>query len=271
MTFASAIQKNTMKITSKQALSTLDQTNNVFVELFQHGSLSVEIYRPEKTDLQKPHDRDEIYVVISGTGKFENQGIVSDFGPGDVLFVPAFAPHRFIEFSVDFATWVFFYGPKGGEAPVPEVVIKNWKPAFKEAFFQLNKAWIEVDYPLEQLDIDVLSHPETHILDKGGAIIGAVVGDEVAGVVALRPFGENSMELTKMAVDNKWRGRGIGEKLMYAILDVAREKGVPKVVLFSNSNTSAAAVKLYFKVGFKEIPLEAGVYKRANIKMEYSL
>ncbi len=151
------------------------------------------------------------------------------------------------------------------------VEIRNWEPAFKEAFFQLNKAWIEVDYPLEPLDIAVLSNPEGHILDKGGAIVAALIGTEVVGVVALRPFGEDSMELTKMAVDQRWRGRGIGEKLMYAMLRVAQEKGVPRVVLFSNSNTSAAAVKLYFKVGFKEISLEAGVYDRANIKMEFIL
>lgn len=151
------------------------------------------------------------------------------------------------------------------------VEIRNWEPAFKEAFFQLNKAWIEVDYPLEPLDIAVLSNPEDHILNKGGAIVAALIGTEVVGVVALRPFGEDSMELTKMAVDQRWRGRGIGEKLMDAILRVAREKGVPRVVLFSNSNTSAAAVKLYFKVGFNEIPLEAGVYDRANIKMEFIL
>ncbi len=29
----------------------------------------------------------------------------------DALFVPAFTPHRFIDFSDDFATWVVFYGP----------------------------------------------------------------------------------------------------------------------------------------------------------------
>jgi hypothetical protein len=32
--------------------------------LFRHGSLEVEFYRPEGVDLQQPHDRDEIYVVI---------------------------------------------------------------------------------------------------------------------------------------------------------------------------------------------------------------
>ena len=37
------------------------------------------------------------------------------FGPGDVLFVPAGTVHRFEDFSADFATWIVFYGPEGGE------------------------------------------------------------------------------------------------------------------------------------------------------------
>jgi len=39
------------------------------------------------------------------------------FGPGDALFVPAHTSHRFEDFSPDFATWVVFYGPDGGEQP----------------------------------------------------------------------------------------------------------------------------------------------------------
>jgi hypothetical protein len=37
------------------------------------------------------------------------------FGPGDVLFAAAHVEHRFEGFSDDFATWVVFYGPPGGE------------------------------------------------------------------------------------------------------------------------------------------------------------
>ena len=146
-----------MKITGKEALSALDGAQKTFIELFQHGTLSVEMYRPQGTDLQTPHDRDEVYVVFSGTGQFECKGKVTAFGPGDFLFVPAFAPHRFVQFTDDFATWVFFYGPKGGEANLP-VEIRHWNPAFSEAFFRLNKQWIEVDYDLEPLDIAVLSN-----------------------------------------------------------------------------------------------------------------
>ncbi len=88
-----------------------------FVKLMEHGSMSVEIYRPVETDRQTPHLQDELYVIISGQGVFSNNGERRTFGPGDVLFVPAGIEHRFENFSADFATWVIFYGPAGGESP----------------------------------------------------------------------------------------------------------------------------------------------------------
>jgi hypothetical protein len=30
--------------------------------------------------------------------------------------MPARASHRFLDYSGDFATWVMFYGPEGGES-----------------------------------------------------------------------------------------------------------------------------------------------------------
>jgi len=84
-------------------------------ELFRHGSLQVEIYQPVGTDPQSPHSRDEAYVVIQGAGTFVIDGERHAFGPGDFLFAPARVPHRFEEFSEDFAVWVLFYGPEGGE------------------------------------------------------------------------------------------------------------------------------------------------------------
>ncbi|MDZ7828312.1 MAG: cupin domain-containing protein [Halofilum sp. (in: g-proteobacteria)] len=85
-------------------------------ELFSHGSMTVEIYRPDSVDHQQPHEQDELYVVIAGSGEFVNGDTRQVFEPGEVLFVPAGAEHRFENFSDDFATWVIFYGPRGGEA-----------------------------------------------------------------------------------------------------------------------------------------------------------
>lgn len=84
--------------------------------LFEHGSLEVKIYAPRGEDLQTSHTRDELYVVTSGHGEFVNGGRRHSFAPGDTIFAPAGVAHRFEYFSDDFATWVFFYGPEGGEA-----------------------------------------------------------------------------------------------------------------------------------------------------------
>ncbi len=106
-----------ISLTPTSAIALLDQhPGKEFIELFTHGSLAVEIYRPRKVDRQKPHSRDEVYVIISGTGYFINGENRQAFVPGEVLFVPAGVFHRFEDFSDDFATWVFFYGPEGGES-----------------------------------------------------------------------------------------------------------------------------------------------------------
>jgi mannose-6-phosphate isomerase-like protein (cupin superfamily) len=85
------------------------RTGKTFLEVFKHGTLSVDIYKPDRVDHQQPHTRDEIYVVIAGRGMFVNGGLRHPFEPGQVLFVPAGVVHRFEEFTDDFATWVFFF------------------------------------------------------------------------------------------------------------------------------------------------------------------
>lgn len=87
-----------------------------FVEAFSRGSIVVELYSPAGTDPQTPHDRDEVYFVVSGSGDFVLAQERIRFAAGDALFVPAHAEHRFENFSADFVTWVVFYGPIGGES-----------------------------------------------------------------------------------------------------------------------------------------------------------
>ncbi|HET6396806.1 MAG TPA: cupin domain-containing protein [Pseudoxanthomonas sp.] len=110
------------RLTPAAALAALARSDDgkPFLTLFRHGSLEVEIYRPQGRDLQQPHVRDEVYVVVSGSGEFVHGGQRRPFEPGEVLFVPAGAEHRFENFSDDFATWVLFYGPEGGEHSTQE-------------------------------------------------------------------------------------------------------------------------------------------------------
>ena len=87
----------------------------VYGILLEHGTLELGYYTPDGVDPQDPHDRDEVYVVKSGSGYFVVEDDRQPFGPGDALFVPAFVVHRFEDFTDDFAAWVVFYGPTGGE------------------------------------------------------------------------------------------------------------------------------------------------------------
>jgi mannose-6-phosphate isomerase-like protein (cupin superfamily) len=90
------------------------------VALLEHGTMQLKLYAPPGRDPQQPHTRDEVYVVATGRAVFECEaaGGVLETEPvraGDALFVPAGRRHRFTDLSGDFATWVVFYGPEGGE------------------------------------------------------------------------------------------------------------------------------------------------------------
>jgi mannose-6-phosphate isomerase-like protein (cupin superfamily) len=84
-----------------------------------HGSMTVELYAPgsnaDGRDRQQPHAQDELYFVQRGQAQLQIADQCFQAGPGEVFFVPAGTEHRFENFSPDFATWVVFYGPKGGE------------------------------------------------------------------------------------------------------------------------------------------------------------
>jgi len=105
------------RVTLEEAKETLKMDNEFpFVSLLRHGSMAVEYYAPVDVDEQTPHRQDELYFIASGSGIFYRDGERTDCRKGDVLFVPAGMDHRFENFSTDFATWVVFYGPDGGEA-----------------------------------------------------------------------------------------------------------------------------------------------------------
>ena len=80
-------------------------------EVFVDGGIEIRLYAPKGHDPQTPHDRDELYIVASGRGKFRAGDQVLSFIPGALLYVAAHETHRFEDFSDDFAVWVVFYGP----------------------------------------------------------------------------------------------------------------------------------------------------------------
>ncbi|MCG8414548.1 MAG: GNAT family N-acetyltransferase, partial [Pseudomonadales bacterium] len=74
----------------------------------------------------------------------------------------------------------------------------------------------------------------------------------------------------KMAVDDEFKGRGIGFLLGEAALQRAKELGGKRVFLDSNT-TLQPAINLYRKLGFKRMDAEPSPYARCNIQMEVLL
>lgn len=150
------------------------------------------------------------------------------------------------------------------------IAIIDYLPEHQHYFEQFNRAWIEEHFWLEDLDRYVLQNPGEAILARGGSILMATYNGQVAGTVALKLHGPGVFEFTKMAVAPPFQRKGIAEALSHAALERARRLGAHEVILYSQT-ALAPAIALYRKLGFAEVPLEPGVYARADIKMAYPL
>jgi ribosomal protein S18 acetylase RimI-like enzyme len=148
-----------------------------------------------------------------------------------------------------------------------KVEIIPFSPDLKEPIKTLNIEWLQKYFRVEDKDEIVLSNPQEEIIDKGGMIFYAKYNNEILGTVSLIKVNDTTFELSKMAVSDKAQGLGIGNKLLVHCMAVAEENNIKKLLLYSNRKL-LPAIHLYEKFGFTEIPLEDGIYERADIKME---
>lgn len=149
-----------------------------------------------------------------------------------------------------------------------DLIIKNFDPKYKQAFKELNKAWIDKYFVMESEDYKSLDHPEESIINKGGYIFVALNGDQVIGVCALVKMddADYDYELSKMAVDPSAHGHGIGQKLAEVVIQKAKSLGSRNLFLESNT-VLVPAINLYRKLGFKEVLDRPSPYERSNIQM----
>ena len=109
--------------------------------------------------------------------------------------------------------------------------ISRWDPRYGGAFIRLNEAWIKKFFVLEKTDLKYLHDPIKNIISPGGDIVFLIHGDRVVGTCALVPHEPGVYELAKMAVEQSERGRGLGNVLMEAVIECARDKAAVKIFL----------------------------------------
>lgn len=154
-----------------------------------------------------------------------------------------------------------------------EVRIEEYRGKYRRYFRDLNYEWLERYFTIEPYDRIVLADPEKEIIGRGGAVLMALVGNEVAGTCALLKHTERKFELAKMAVTERFQGRKVGRALALAAIERARALGADTLIL-ATSPLLEAANHLYRSVGF--VPAPADVfgpmpYIRHSIVMELDL
>jgi N-acetylglutamate synthase-like GNAT family acetyltransferase len=151
------------------------------------------------------------------------------------------------------------------------ISIIPFEDKYAEDVKRLNLEWLEKYFYVEENDKLQLNNLRSSVLDKGGYIFLAKENEEIIGTVALLKKTADTFELSKMAVTASRQGRGVSRMLMDVCTALAKEKGYKKIFLYS-STLLDAALALYRKYGFNEVPLEQNSgYSRTDIKMELKL
>lgn len=81
-----------------------------YLEFLNVPALNCGIYSliAGSTDMQAPHDEDEVYLVLTGKARMRLDGVERSVGPGSLLYVGAATEHSFFEIEEDMTLLVFF-------------------------------------------------------------------------------------------------------------------------------------------------------------------
>lgn len=126
---------------------------------------------------------------------------------------------------------------KEDQKEVKEFVLK----ILKEYRFCHRPEW---DYDLED--------PKLHYKENGGIFYVCESNNQIVGTIAIKNHGKGIAELKRLYLEETFRGKGIGEKLVDIAIVFCKKEKFTKIKLDTWIGMKAAQ-KLYQKKGFKII------------------
>lgn len=122
------------------------------------------------------------------------------------------------------------------------------------SLFTEYRSELPVDYCFGSFDAEIAGLPGDYAAPRGKLLLATVVGQPV-GCVGLRPFPlEGACEMKRLYVRPPFRNGGVGKQLVDRVLQEARSLGYATMRLDSYGPTMADALKLYRRLGFREVP-----------------
>src|SRR5208282_6230180 len=100
---------------AQDVIDRLGKSGQLYEEFLRVHGMSTGIYslRAGATDLQNPHNEDEIYYVLHGNASIRVGNESQLIRPGSLIFVPARVEHKFHDIKEDLILLVVFAPPEG--------------------------------------------------------------------------------------------------------------------------------------------------------------
>ncbi|MFP3517622.1 GNAT family N-acetyltransferase [Pseudomonas sp. SIMBA_077] len=134
---------------------------------------------------------------------------------------------------------------------------KDYRQLMLEAYSLHPEAFVSSIVNREKLP---LSWWEGQLDDELSTVFGAFVDSQLAGLVGLafEPWedAQHKATLFGLYVSQAFRGQGLGEQLVQAVVSLAEQEPVIKVIELTVSANSNAALALYQRCGFEQSGLE---------------
>lgn len=159
----------------------------------------------------------------------------------------------------------------GKDAIESSIIIDLFKEEYKLDFEALNLQWIKKYFRVEEEDRKILENPKSYVIDRGGQIFFAINDGKAIGTAAMILVEERIFELSKMAVDPKYQGLGIGRRIIDECIKFAKNHKAQEIFLITNDKL-LPALELYRSSGFElDENYDDNRYERGNTKMKLSL
>lgn len=100
---------------------------------------------------------------------------------------------------------------------------------------------------------DVLDFQQAYV-DAGGVFLAMFDGPRLIGTGALKPMEDGVGEIKRLWLLPEYHGRGLGYRMMLALIDFARQHGYQTLRLETSPAYQPRAFAFYQRLGFIEIP-----------------
>jgi|GEM_PF-251432 len=190
--FAQQNEKSWQSFTVAQLIEQQQQSQKIYLPFLNEPTISAGIYELKvgAVDKQQPHDKDEVYFILSGKSNFSVEGETTDVQAGDILFVKADLKHHFSNISEDLKILVWFSGSKNTDHDFlwkkwssPDLAIPNGDENTWNVFLKVPSLITGLYTLPKKIGGDtVLTHEvdEINYVIKGSAKMA--IGDEVIDV-----------------------------------------------------------------------------------------